>query len=134
MRFFFYGTLRDPEVRRAVIGPGVERIAIEPGSLAGYRCVFVRGRPYPVLRPERGGCVEGVIATGVDSVQAARIDRFETEEYRAGKAQAADASGKAVEAIVYFAARPGLATATPWRLDEWQRRHKRGSLRGWFKL
>lgn len=133
MRFFFYGTLRDPDVRRAVIGPRVDRIAIAPARLPGYECVFLRGRSYPVLRPAPGGSVEGVLADHVDAAQAARIDRFETGEYRAGSAEITLATGDTVEATVYFAARPGLATARPWRLADWQRRMKPRLVRGWFR-
>ena len=120
MRFFFYGTLRDAEVRRAVIGSGVERVSIVPGTLPGWACVFMGGRHYPVLRPNPYAVTEGVLADGVDIAQARRIDRFETGEYRARLASVTAASGKTVEALVYFAARPGLA----WRFEEWKRRHK----------
>ena len=134
MRYFFYGTLRDPDVRRAVIGPAVDRVRIVPGILPGYRCVFMRGRYYPALRLAPQAEVEGVIADGIDSFQAARIDRFETSEYRLRKAAVRSEDGTESEALVYFTARPGLAGTTPWRLDDWQRRHKPAALRAWFKL
>jgi gamma-glutamylcyclotransferase (GGCT)/AIG2-like uncharacterized protein YtfP len=132
--FFFYGTLRDADVRRAILGPSVDRVTIMPATLPGFKCVFMRGRPYPVLRPDHCASVEGVIAVNVDAAQAARVDRFETNEYRAARANVIDAAGDMVEAMVYFAARPGLATTTPWRFAEWQRRHKKDALRGWFKI
>jgi len=134
MRFFFYGTLRDADVRRAILGPGVARVSISPGILAGWRCVFMRGRSYPVLRPDADGATEGVIAEGVDVVQSRRIDRFETNEYRARIAQVRGAAGQILDAKVYFAARPGFATTTPWRFAEWQRRYKAALLRGWSKI
>jgi gamma-glutamylcyclotransferase (GGCT)/AIG2-like uncharacterized protein YtfP len=134
MRFFFYGTLRDADVRRAILGPSVDRVSITAARLPGYKCVFMRGRVYPVLRRDPCGAVEGVIADGVDAAQASRIDRFETNEYRARPARILAASGETVAATVYFAARPGLATTMPWRFSEWQRRHKRGALRGWFRI
>jgi hypothetical protein len=132
-RYFFYRTLRDPDVRRAILGPSADRVTIAPGILPGWRCVFLRGRSYPVLRPDPCAATVGVIADGVDAAQAARIDRFETDEYRARVADVRDAAGRSLAAKVYFAARPGLATTTPWRFEEWRRRHKRRVLRGWFK-
>jgi gamma-glutamylcyclotransferase (GGCT)/AIG2-like uncharacterized protein YtfP len=134
MRYFFYGTLRDAEVRRAILGPGVDRVSIAPGVLPGWRCVFLRGRSYPVLRPDAAAATGGVIADGIDADQARRLDRFETDEYRPRRAAVRDADGETVEAMVFFAARPGFATMTPWRFDEWQRRHKPRLLRGWLKL
>ncbi len=132
MRFFFYGTLRDADVRRKVIGPAVARLAIEPATLPGYACVFMRGRPYPVLRAREGAAAEGVLTAPLAAVEAARIDRFETDEYRAGPATVLTEAGEPVTARVYFAARSGLASEVPWSLADWQRRHKKTLLRTWF--
>jgi len=48
-RFFFYGTLMDPSVRRAVLGRPVERSRLQRAVLPGFRRVFRRGATYPVL-------------------------------------------------------------------------------------
>lgn len=130
MRFFFYGTLRDPDVRRTVIGPSVNRIATVPAVLPGWRCVFLRGRDYPVLQPDIAAQTEGVLADGVDPRQAARLDCFETDEYRRGTARVRRADGQMIAAHIYFAARPGLASTTAWEFEAWQRRHKPRLLRG----
>jgi len=130
--YFFYGTLCDADVRRAVLGPSVARVTIVPGTLPGWRCVFMRGRVYPVLQPDAHGAAEGVIAEGLDAVQAACLDRFETDEYRARFAQVRAADGRVLAAKVYFAARAGLESTTPWRFAEWQARHKGALLKGWF--
>jgi hypothetical protein len=132
MRFFFYGTLRDPDVRRLVIGPGVDRIAIAPAVLPGWRCVFLRGRVYPVLQADGSAETVGVLADGIDPRQVARLDRFETDEYRRGVARVRGACGKVANAHVYFAVRPGLASTTAWDLDAWQRRWKKALLAGSF--
>ena len=132
MRFFFYGTLRDPDVRRAIIGSGVAHIAITPAVLPGWACVFMRGRAYPILQPDSTAETEGVLADGVDLRQAARLDRFETDEYRRRSARVRVGGGRIVEAQVYFAARPGLASTTGWDFEAWQRRWKKGLLAGSF--
>jgi hypothetical protein len=132
MRFFFYGTLRDRDVRRAVLGPGVERIVIAPAVLPGWRCVFLRGRAYPVLHPDTTAETEGVLADHVDPRQAARLDRFETDEYRRGTARVRRAGGEAVAAHLHFAARLGLASTTTWDFEAWQRRWKKALLAGSF--
>ena len=134
MRFFFYGTLRDAEVRRAIIGPSVDRVTVAPAVLTGWRCVFMRGRPYPVLRPDSHAETAGVIADGIGPDQARRLDCFETDEYRRRRAQVRNLAGRLVDAEIYFAARPGFATTTPWRFEDWQHRHKPRALRGWLKL
>jgi gamma-glutamylcyclotransferase (GGCT)/AIG2-like uncharacterized protein YtfP len=133
MRFFFYGTLCDADVRRKVIGPGVDRLSVEPATLPGYECVLVCGRTYPVLREREGAVAEGVLVRGLDAAEAARIDRFETGEYRAVLAIVSKASGGQIPARIYFAARPDIASDVPWKLEDWQRRHKRVLLRSSFE-
>jgi hypothetical protein len=132
MRFFFYGTLRDADVRRTVIGFGVDRISVAPAVLPCWRCVFLRGRAYPILQADRTAETVGVLADGIDPRQAARLDRFETDEYRRGVARVRSAGGRVADAYVYFAARPGLASTTVWDFDDWQRRWKTALLAGSF--
>jgi hypothetical protein len=132
MRFFFYGTLRDPDVRRAVVGPGVDRLVLAPAVLPGWKCVFLRGRAYPILHPDSAAETDGVLADGVDPRQAARLDRFETDEYRRALARVRVADGRMFEAQVYFAARPGLASTTRWEFEVWRRRWKKALLAGSF--
>lgn len=131
MRFFFYGTLTDPDVRRAVIGPRADRIPAEPAWLDGYRVVFMRGRPYPVLARDSEARAAGVLARGLDRSAAALIDAFETTEYRRGRAAVVTGSDRRADAWVYFAAAPDLATDTDWRLEDWQQDHKPQNLRRW---
>ncbi len=132
MRFFFYGTLCDPDVQRKVIGTGVGRLSIEPANLPRHEVVLARGRPYPVLREHEGASAEGLLARGLDASEAERIDRFEGDEYRSVLAIVTKATGGQVPARVYFAARPDIASDAPWDLAAWQRRHKAILLRTWF--
>jgi hypothetical protein len=132
LRYFFYGTLRDADVRRAVLGPMADRLRIEPAMLPGWRCVFMRGRVYPVLRPDARGEAGGVIADGLGPAQAAALDRFETREYRLGIAAVRGPDGRTMAARVYFPARAGLDSTTPWDLTAWQARYKSALLKGWF--
>jgi hypothetical protein len=61
LRFFFYGTLIDADVRRLVLG----RLApdeVEPATLSGWRRVKLAGVTYPGIVPDAKGWVEGVLA------------------------------------------------------------------------
>jgi gamma-glutamylcyclotransferase (GGCT)/AIG2-like uncharacterized protein YtfP len=81
-RLFVYGSLMDPEVRRAVLGRDVEVI---PDSVRGYRLarIWYGKDTYPVVIEDRD-CEEiiegGVISVSKDDLAA--LDRYEGPFYR----------------------------------------------------
>ncbi|TAN47303.1 MAG: gamma-glutamylcyclotransferase, partial [Rhodospirillales bacterium] len=78
-RLFFYGTLMDDDVRKAIVGRPVD---VAAASLQGYRRVPVAGRTYPMLVPCQGQCIEGLLADGIDARELKRLIRYEGPEYR----------------------------------------------------
>jgi Gamma-glutamyl cyclotransferase, AIG2-like len=129
MRFFFYGTLMDADVRRAVLG--VRAVApAEPAILEGWRRVKMAGVSYPVIVRARGQKVEGVLMHGVDGRGREMLQTYEGDEYAMIGVEVA-AGDKRLEAKV-FVPRPGLTVRVrgPWTLEAWQRRFKRRFLNG----
>ena len=129
MRFFFYGTLLDEAVRRAVIGPAARALTIHPATLEGWRRAIVRGRHYPIVIPASGQSVEGLLADNMDSAGARRLDRFEGPEYRRVALDVRVQSGAVRSAWIYVAIDPGVAAAGDWDLEDWRRRHRAAFLR-----
>ncbi len=123
---FFYGTLRDAAVRRAVLGPGADRVAVEPALIRGYRCAPVAGGRYPVLVPEAASRAEGVLAAGVGLEAAARTSFFEDEgyDYSVESVAVETASGAAREAWAFLSAGRLVAGAGRWSIEDWNRRHR----------
>lgn len=129
MRVFFYGTLMDEAVRRAVLGATARRLSIVPATLAGWRRVHVRGRDYPVVVPAAGRTVDGALADGIDAAGIRRLDAFETAEYRRRMLEVRTEAGETRPAWVYVAVDAAVATAMPWDFEVWRRRHQAGFLR-----
>ncbi len=128
MRFFFFGTLMDPDVRALVIGGPAPALRIEPATLAGFRRVYVAGRSYPMLISDALGRVEGCLVRGLDGCARARIGQFEGIEYRPERHRVRLSDGTRVEAWVFMARSGVRASETPWVLSTWQRRQKRALL------
>lgn len=127
MDLFFYGTLMDGDVRAAVCGCPLD--SVRPARLSGYQRVFMRGRDYPMLVRSPGGVVDGVLVTGVDDRCAARLTRYEGDEYVTRSVDVILVDGAAVRACLYMA-RPGVAARLRvWTLHDWRMRHKRSFLR-----
>lgn len=124
MRFFFYGTLMDPDVLALVVGRPLADGARAPATLPDVRRVRVRGRGFPMLLPAAGAGVDGVVVEGLDRNAAIRVTWFESEGYDIVRRRVVLADGRAVPAWVYMP-RPGaLRSGGGWDFGRWQRREK----------
>ena len=124
MRYFFYGSLRDPEVLALVLGRAIAPRALKPAELQGFRTLRVAGASYPLIEPCAGSGVEGVVAEGLSPADAARLAQYEGPDYSRRAMTVRLAGGRAVAALV-FRPRPSLRTdGTPWRFDDWCRDEK----------
>lgn len=129
MRLFFYGTLRDAEVRAAVLGPGAARIALSDALAPGWRAVYGPGRAYPFLIRARGCAAPGLIADRITAALLARLKSFEGPEYRIGPVTVRSDEGSCrVAAFLPRIAVP--RDQAEFELMVWQEREKAGFLAG----
>lgn len=126
MRFFFYGTLIDADLRRALCGPAADGWTIAAAELADHRRGRSRGRAYPFLVPAPGASVPGLIAGGLDAEAAAVLTLYEGGGYRVARLRPRADAGP-VDAWA-FVPRRAVAAKLPWSLEEWQGRHKAAAL------
>lgn len=115
----------DPEVRTIVMGRDVDADRVEPAVAQGFRRVFVAGRHYPMLLRHCSGWVDGTLVSGVDPQRLHRLQVYEGWEYTLHPIQVQTSAGRKVMAHVFMCPPHIEAHAREWRLDEWQRRHKR---------
>ena len=124
-KFFFYGTLLDPDVRRAVIGRAVPNAAILDVSLVGYRVARAQGRSYPILAPALAALAKGILVHGLSDAEAARLFHYEDKGYDPVEVTVADARGRARRGWVFMPGQRLSAMAEDWSYAAWGRRHKR---------
>lgn len=125
-RLFAYGTLRDPDVRAAVLGR--QPAAEARGRLHGHVALTVIGDSYPVLVPRAGAATSGAILSGLSRADWLALDRYEGPGYRRLPVRVAT-SGGMFAAEAYFPTRGLKAGDAAWDLDGWTRRHKQAFLR-----
>jgi len=124
---FVYGTLMTPAVMRVVIGR-VPRHG--PAVLPHHRRHGLRGRVYPVVVPEHGASVAGMLYTGLSPRELARLDRYEDAFYRRVEVTVRDATGRERAAWCYVLrpqSRIRLANRS-WQQDHFERTALRGYL------
>ncbi len=129
MRFFFYGTLMDPDVCRAVLGDCAEALEIRPALLTGYRRVRANCGNYPVLVRRRGGFLPGLLVEGMTYEALLAIAHFEGQEYEPRRALIIDRNGRRVTAWLFLPNHPRLATDRSWDLHRWRNSGKHLLLR-----
>jgi Gamma-glutamyl cyclotransferase, AIG2-like len=130
MRFFFYGTLMDPDLLSGVLGRRIAPSALISALLRGYRRSAVRGANYPVVVRDEGAWVEGMVLSGVTIAERDHLVRYEGENYVLACALA-EFPERPPEPVLFFEPRPGAVAATgePWSLARWRLRDKSSAMK-----
>lgn len=124
MRFFFYGTLIDDDVRALVLGAQASGLEVAPAVLDGWRCVSVRGRTYPAVVRSAAAATRGVLTGALPDSAGAALTAYEGPEYDLIECDVS-ASGEAATAGVFVAGPSCRVSTRPWDFGAWQRLHKR---------
>lgn len=118
MDLFFYGTLMDRDVLGGVVGRPFAQDRLRPATLAGWRRVRALGQPYPIVLPDLGGTVDGVVVERLGPEDVARLRRYEGDGYDLIPVEV-NQEGKARGAHFF---RPGAMykpDPRPWDFAEW---------------
>jgi len=75
---FVYGTLMSPRLMLRVSG---RRFAAHSARLHHAKCFLLNGKPYPGLRRDSCGTVEGILYRRVPRRVVKKLDRFEADYY-----------------------------------------------------
>lgn len=127
MRFFFYGTLIDPDVRRIVLGArAAEAAHLRDAVLMGWERRALRGASYPVIVRRAGSSVDGVLASGLDARARRRLIEYEGEGYDLIAVEV-ELIGDVRRGASVFAPTPGgplEPTSDPWSYARWVQESK----------
>jgi hypothetical protein len=133
---FFFGTLTDLDVLAYVLARPIDLDDLRPATLPGFRRERAEGASYPVLVPEPDGRVEGRLLRHATRRDIARINHYESEEYRAELHLVAEAEDAHYPAWLYLGLDHLAASGEAWELAAWQERHKMGffaACDGWME-
>jgi len=130
VRFFFYGTLIDPDVRRLVLGDD-QPVAVDPARLVGWERREVVGATFPIIVERASGVVDGVLARGIGDDGRRRLIAYEGEGYALVEIDVVLADGRSRSTMVFTPSPNGAHRPGPraWRYETWLRRHKAAFLR-----
>ena len=125
MRFFFYGTLLDPDVAALVLGRRLPPAAFLPASLPGHARRRIKGGSYPIVVRDPRAEVAGAIVGGLSARDVARLAAYEGPRYRIAPLKV-KAGGVLTTVSVFEPIENRFQPAAgAWELGHWQRQHKR---------
>lgn len=125
MRWFFFGSLIDPDVLAVVLDRPASAYTRRPGTLHGYRRVCVIEESYPALIRDPHGRVDGLLVEPLSAEDEQRVRFFEGEEFQPRTCRIELHDGERLDARVFLTA--SLSDALhdqPWDFDTWRARHK----------
>jgi hypothetical protein len=110
----------DREVLSEVLGRRVWPRDLTPGLLRGHRRRSVRDAGYPVVLPQRGAFVRGVILGRVTARECDRLSAYEGDGYELARGQASP-SDRPLRGVLFFKPKPGAFAVTlrPWSPAGW---------------
>ena len=121
---FFFGTLMDLDVLTYLLERPVDVADLRPATIQGFRRARAAGASYPVLVPEPGSQVDGRLLRRATARDIARINHYESGEYRAELRHVVTEDGAETAAWLYLALEHLAAADAHWSLTEWQAEHK----------
>lgn len=124
VRFFFYGTLTDPEILRAVLRRSVNPAQRRKAVLHGYRRVYRLGACYPVLVAHPTGQVDGIVVSVLTTRDVALLSAYEGPDYELRELAVRLAGGRLVWANVFVPTSACEASSEIWKPEEWRRRFR----------
>ncbi|MBB5516160.1 nudix-type nucleoside diphosphatase (YffH/AdpP family) [Rubricella aquisinus] len=131
---FFFGTLRDPLTRDAVIGPEAAGLSIRAAVIADARAHGVKGQDFPILIAEDGAQADGILVTGITAEARARLAFFEGEFGYTLEPRQVTADGQTHEVEVFIADPAAFETDGPWDFARWQADQRAGFVRSAAEL
>ncbi len=118
---FVYGTLRDPELLRIVLGPELPSACISDAILPDHAIHWAEGQSFPTIVPRMGAEAPGLLLSGLSETAVGRLDFYEGSFGYTLRPVGVRAQDAQQEALVYFPD-PGLWQAgAPFDLALWQR-------------
>ncbi len=124
---FVYGTLRDPDLRRAVLGRGDAPGTVVPARLIGFRAAKLPARTYPGLVASRRHSVAGALIHGLTDLDREALAAYEGPEYRLVRIPA-QIKGRPTLLDIYVTWERPSALLPSWSLLRWRREHKTQAL------
>ena len=120
---FFYGTLRDHEVREAVIGERAKQLNLVDGYLIGYRLYRVKNTNYPLIVRDKlsSNKINGLVAMGLDKQLIRKLDMFEGKNYsRAEVSVFRNIDNEKIMAEIYVPKKT-LQYTEGWTYENWHK-------------
>ena len=124
---FFYGTLKDRDVREAVLDKHANNLILIDAFIKGYKLFKVRNTNYPLIIRDSltKNCIYGVLVNGINTEIINKLDLFEGENYSRFKTYAYIANEKLKIKTEIYMPNKSLEYLDEWIFDDWYKFNKK---------
>jgi len=117
---FFYGTLRDADLLRLILGPCADNIIIRDAQLAQHCVYWAKDQVFPMICAEPGAIAVGVLLTDLTDEHVARLDYYEGGFGYTLKPIQVSVTDEIFDALTYFPDSGLWERGEVWSLPAWQ--------------
>lgn len=117
--WFFYGTLMDGEIFRAVTGKNLHSFEPRPAKAPHYRKVHLPGQSYPTLIGATGAGADGIVCRNLTSDAVRLLHAYEGPDYKIRRISVVLHNGARLQALTYYARVAPTSAAVPWDFASW---------------
>ena len=124
---FFYGTLKDRDVREAVLDKHANNLILIDAFIKGYKLFKVRNTNYPLIirDPLTKNCIYGFLVNGINTEIINKLDLFEGENYSRFETYAYKANEKLKIKTEIYMPNKSLEYLDEWTFDDWYKFNKK---------
>ncbi len=117
---FVYGTLRDADVLKAVLGPLASETTLIEGAVAGFRVARAEGGPFPGIVENAASQAIGAVLMGLSAEAVARLTYFEGAFAFDLVPVIVNTKDGGVPALIFRPQGGVELTDIDWTLEDWQ--------------
>lgn len=118
---FFYGSLRDRDLLRIVLGDDDARVSLIEATLSDHAVHWAKGQSFPMIVPSRGETAKGLLALGLTPLDIDRLNFYEGGFDYDLRAITVDTDEGAQDCQIYWPPQGTILAGDPWLLRDWQR-------------
>jgi len=123
MNIFVFGTLLSENFRKIVLGRELHSEHICTASLKNFCVYWAEGGPFPVIIPQDGAEVHGIVLKDLNEHDIERLNYYELGFGYVLKEALVETNDCLQDVFAYFCKSSDMASKNLWSFDDWLTKH-----------
>ena len=123
MNIFVFGTLLSENFRKIVLGRELHSEHICTASLKNFCVYWAEGGPFPVIVPQDGAEVHGIVLKDLNEHDIERLNYYELGFGYVLREALVETNDGLQDVFAYFCKSSDMASKNLWSFDDWHKKH-----------